>query len=93
MRRLIRRHGITRVWAEGLTPNDMPAFRELVKQVQAIEGQVVSRLKEQSQEVQKVLTQLEAAGKEGSEGHQKALGIQKQVLGLLDEQRERRLTS
>ena len=68
-------HGIKRVWVEGLTPSDMPAFGELIKQTKTVEADIP--------QLQEMLAR--------SKGLKDSERASQEILGLLDEQRQRRL--
>jgi hypothetical protein len=73
---LARRHGLRRVYVEGMTPEGVTNFREMV----AAHKKVETGLYEQLQDVHGILEE----AKEGTERHAKAKEIAREVLGLLD---------
>jgi hypothetical protein len=76
LRCLARRHGLRRVCVEGMTPEGVKNFREMV----AAHKKVETGLYEQLQDVHGILQD----AKEGTERHAKAKEITKEVLGLLE---------
>jgi hypothetical protein len=76
LRCLARRHGLRRVFVEGITPEGVNNFREMVAALKKVD----TDLNEQLQEVQRLLQ----GAKDGSERHAKAKAIEGEVLALLD---------
>jgi hypothetical protein len=74
LRCLARRHGLRRVYVEGMTPEGVKNFREMV----AAHKKVETRLYEQLQDVHEILQE----AKEGTERQAKEAA--KEVLGLLE---------
>jgi hypothetical protein len=76
LRCLARRHGLRRVYVEGMAPEGVKNFREIVAALKKVE----TRLYEQLQDIQGVLQE----AKEGTERHAKAKEVAKEVLGPLE---------
>jgi hypothetical protein len=91
LRILLHKHHLRRVWVEGLTPEDMSAFQELVRQVKAVKDQEVPKLRDQFEEAERLMAEIEAAGKKVSERYEQVLAIREQVRELLKEHREQLL--
>jgi hypothetical protein len=73
---LARRHGLRRVFVEGMAPEGVKNFREMVAALKNVEPQ----LREQLQDVQSVLQ----GAQERTARHAKAKEIEGEVLGLLE---------
>jgi hypothetical protein len=76
LRCLAKRHGLRRVYVEGMTPEGVQNIREMV----AAHKKVETGLYEQPQNVHESLQE----AKEGTERHAKAKEVAKEVLGLLE---------
>jgi hypothetical protein len=76
LRCLARRHGLRRVYVEGMTPEGVKNFREMV----AAHKKVETGLYEQLQDVHEILQD----AKEGTARHAKGKEVAKEVLGLLE---------
>jgi hypothetical protein len=76
LRCLVKHHGLRRVYVEGMAPEGVKNFGEMV----AAHKKVETGLYEQLQDVHEILQE----AKEGTERHAKAKEVAKEVLGLLE---------
>lgn len=90
LRCLIRHHGLRRVYAEGLTPKDVPNFREQVGVQREMERQQLPRLRGQLSEVRDLLREMDAAGKAGTVNYDAARAVEVEIASLI-RQHDRRL--
>lgn len=74
LRVLIKNHGLKRIHAEGFSKQDLPAYREKIAALKALEANQITKLKKQLQEVREVL-----ADKPSPE----ARSIEGRILGML----------
>lgn len=91
LRILLHEHKLKRVWVEGLTPEDMPAFQELVRQVKAVKENDVPRLRDQFDEAEQLIAEFAAAGKKETDDYKQAVAIREKIRELLKEHREQLL--
>lgn len=83
LRCLIRHHGLRRVYAEGLTPKDVPNFREQIGVLRGMERDQLPRLRGQLAEVRNLLREMDAAGKAGTDNYDAARAVEAEVAGLI----------
>lgn len=90
LRCLIRHHGLRRVYAEGLTPKDVPNFREQVRVLRQMDQDQVPRLRGQLAEVRDLLRAMEKDGRAGTDNYDAARAVEAEVADLI-RQHDRRL--
>lgn len=85
LRCLIKHHGLKRVFSEGFSPNELEAYREKIAVLKAMDQEQVPKVRTQLEEVRKLI--------EGANGErkEKAQEIEKQLVAMLDEHKERLL--
>jgi hypothetical protein len=85
LRCLIKHHGLKRVHSEGFSPNELEAYREKIAVLKAMEQDQIPKLRQQLEEVRQLIDTLNGEAKE------KAQGIERQLVALLDAHHERML--
>lgn len=85
LRCLIKHHGLKRVFSEGFSPKELEAYREKIAVLKAMDQEQVPKVRNQLEEVRKLI--------EGANGErkEKAQEIEKQLVAMLDEHKERLL--
>lgn len=68
LRVLIKNHGLKRIHAEGFSEKDLPAYREKIASLKALETNQIARLKQQLAEVQEVLADKPSPEARSAEG-------------------------
>ena len=85
LRCLIKHHGLKRVHSEGFSPNELEAYREKIGVLRAMEREQIPRIRKQLDEVRNLIATTTGEGKE------KAEGIERKLIVLLDGHKERLL--
>ena len=85
LRCLINHHGLKRVHSEGFSPNELEAYREKIGVLQAMERDQIPQIRKQLDEVRNLIETTTGEGKE------KAEGIERKLIVLLDGHKERLL--
>lgn len=88
---LARHHGLRRVFAEGLTPKDVPNFKDRIAVLREMEEKDVPRLRRQLADARELKLRMAAAGREKSERYQQADAIERKVARMLEEHEHRLL--
>jgi hypothetical protein len=87
LRCLARHHGLRKVRLEGLTLREVPLFREKVEALKGLEHGEVASARVQLREVRALMRGMEAAGRKGTDRYEKAAGIEKELVALLEKSR------
>jgi len=87
LRCLIKHHGLKRIYSEGLTPNDLPNYKERIGVLRDMENTQISRLRKQLADVHELLKGI----KPESERYQNAQKIEEEITDLIDQHRYRLL--
>lgn len=85
LRCLIKHHGLKRVHSEGFSPNELEAYREKIAVLKAMENDQIPKLRQQLDEVRRLIDTLKGDARE------KAQGIERELVTLLDAHNERML--
>lgn len=85
LRCLIKHHGLKRVHSEGFSPNELEAYREKIAVLKAMEQDQIPKLRQQLEDVHSLIGTLTGEAKE------KAQGIERELVVLLDAHKERLL--
>lgn len=85
LRCLIKHHGLKRLHSEGFSPNELEAYREKIAVLRAMEREQIPKLRQQLEDVRPLIDTLNGETKE------KAQGIERELLALLDAHNERML--
>ena len=85
LRCLIKHHGLKRVHSEGFSPNELEAYRDKIDVLRAMERQQIPQIRKQLDEIRNLIETMTGKGKE------KAQGIERKLIVLLDGHRERLL--
>lgn len=83
---MIHHHGLRQVFSEGLTRADLPGFKRRIEALRQVEKQQPT-LRQQKDEVNEILSGLEAAGKKDSERYHEACTVAREIDALLSEHR------
>jgi hypothetical protein len=83
LRCLIKHHGLRRIFCEGLTEKDLPNYKEKIAVLRSMEKEQIPQLREQLEEVRELKKGMEAAGREKTEGYEKAKAIEKEIASLI----------
>src|SRR5262249_16458738 len=83
LRCLIKHHSLRRIYSEGLTEKDLPSYKERIGVLRTMEKEQISQLQKQLEEVRELKKGMEAKGREGTEGYEKAASIEKEIAGLI----------
>src|SRR5262249_51494762 len=87
LRCLARHHGLRRARVEGLTAKGVPLFREKVEALKGLEEGELAAARGQLREVRALMRGMEAAGHKGTDRYEKAAGIEKELVALLEKGR------
>lgn len=85
LRCLIKHYGLKRVHSEGFSPNELDAYREKIAVLRAMENDQIPKLRKQLEDVRPLIDTLNGEAKE------KAQGIERELVALLDAHNERML--
>jgi len=85
LRCLIKHHGLKRVHSEGFSPNELEAYREKIAVLKAMEHDQIPKLRQQLEDVRQLIDTLTG------EANEKAQGIERELVALLDAHNERML--
>jgi hypothetical protein len=83
LRCLVRHHGLRRVFIERLTPEQMPAFKDKIAALREAEPHQ-DTLRKRYKETRNLVEQLAA---DGDERHAKALALEQEIAGMLEQHR------
>lgn len=85
LRCLIKHHGLKRVHSEGFSPTELEAYREKIAVLKAMEHDQIPKLRQQLEDVRQLIDTLTG------EANEKAQGIERELVALLDAHNERML--
>jgi hypothetical protein len=87
LRCLIKNHGLKRIYCEGLTPNDLPNYKEKVAVLKDMEHSQISELRKELADVRAILKRADP----DAERHKQAKKIEAEITGMIDQHRLRLL--
>jgi hypothetical protein len=85
LRCLIKHHGLRPIFSEGLTEEDLPSFKEKIAVLRAIEQEEIPQLRKQLHETRELKKGMEAVGRDQTKSYEQALGIEHQLVALLQD--------
>lgn len=85
LRCLSKHYRLKRVFSEGFSPNELEAYREKIAVLKAMENDQIPKLRQQLEDVRSLIDTLNGEAKE------KAQGIERELVALLDAHQERML--
>src|SRR5262245_18439925 len=83
---LARHHRLRRVLAEGMTEKDVPLYLARIAELRKA-GEQLPALHRQLAEVRQLLASMSAGGRAKTDRYDKALAVERDILGLLHERR------
>lgn len=91
LRCLIRHHGLRRIFAEGLTPKDLPNYKDRVSVLKNMEQTQVPELRQQLEAARELKRGMTATGKEKTERFEQTVAIEREIVEMLEQHQHRLL--